>query len=385
MVRWGWVVGFLLIPWLTALVGPAAAVATGTGAASPDRRTAAARDISSLLLDAESGRVLEERNAGVIRPAGSFPQLMVLLLGLEQVAAGVLPLDVPVVPGPAAAALSRIPLREDETYVFSDLLKAIAVSGAADATMAVAETVAGSVPASIDLMNARGRRLGMADSTFADLGMPPGAAGAADAVPSRTTAGDLARLARALLAHDLVLHWTGLTGLPFHDGAVILRNVNPMVGSVAGVDGLHVSPGVGIVATANRGGMRLVAVVLGGSGGPVEGYALAAELIEHGFSHYERVDVVKAGERVNIPVRVRGGAVGQVVPVTDGAFCLVRRRGDEPRLELRYQLPGEMSAPVRRNQPVGELIVQQGGAILSVIPLVSPVSVSSAGILAAAP
>jgi len=392
-----------------------AAVATTAARSPATTRPAVARDASYLLLDVRSGRVLEERAAETLRPAGSFPQLMVLLLSLEQVALGVLPLDVPVAPGPAVVAgpataeaaggaapatpargsksaaahptpspavrSSRIPLRENETYLFSDLLKAIAVSSADDATVAVAETIAGSAPVSVEVMNARAQRLGMTATTFTDLGTADRAAGVP---PSQTSARDLGRLARALLDHDLVVHWTGLTGLPFQDGAIILRNINPMVGAVAGVDGLHVSPGVGVVATAERAGLRLVAVVLGAPV-PAEGYALAAQLLERGFAHYELVDVVKAGERVNLTVRVVDGSVGQITPVADRAFSLVRRRGEEPHLDVRYQVPAELPAPVRRNQPVGELIVQQNGAILSVIPLVSPVNVASTGILAAAP
>ena len=377
---------------------------------SPLPPVAAHPAFSYLLVDARSGRALEEHGADTVRPAGSFPQLMVLLLSLEQVALGVLPLDVPVAAGPLAAGTgpaptpaagatpiaraprqvapgtstpppvvgtARIPLRENETYLFSDLLKAIAVSGADDATVAVAETIAGSVPASLELMNARGQRLGLSGTTFTDLGrlgrIP-------DAPPSQTTARDLGRVARTLLEHDLVVQWTGLSGLPFQDGAILLRNVNPMVGAVPGVDGLHVSPGLGVVATGERAGLRLIAVVLGG-GASADGYALAAALLERGFSNYERVDVIKAGERVNLPIRVIDGSVNHLIPVAERGFALVRRRGEEPRIEVRYQVPEELAAPVQRNQPVGEVIVQQDGAILAVISLVSPLKVAATGIL----
>lgn len=379
MLRRGWVEGLLCFASVAALIcfAEVALAVTARASATP----AASRDISFLLMDALGGRVLEEFNSEALRPAGSFPRLMVLLLGLEQVALGVLSLDEPVAPGPAVAAQSGILLREDERYPFSDLLKAIAVSGAEDATVAVAETIAGSVPAGVELMNARALRLGMTATQFADLGR---SALQGDGASSQTSARELGRLARALLDHELVVHWSGLAGLPLKDGAVILRNTNPMVGAVAGVDGLHASAGFGVVATAERGGMRLLAVVLGATA-PAQCYATAAELLKRGFAQYERIDVVKEGERVNVPVRIAGGAVAEITPVTEGEFALVRRRGEESLIEVRYQMPGEIAAPVRRDQPIGELIVQQEGRILSVIPLVSPVNVAATGILAAAP
>ena len=122
---------------------------------------------------------------------------MVLLLSIEQAEMGTLPLAAPVTVSPLAAGLgsasTRIPLHADKPYLLGDLLKAMVVSSAVDAEVAVAEAIAGSFPACLDLMNARAQRLGLAATHYADLAGDQ-AAGAGG--PDSTTARDVARLAQ---------------------------------------------------------------------------------------------------------------------------------------------------------------------------------------------
>jgi D-alanyl-D-alanine carboxypeptidase (penicillin-binding protein 5/6) len=388
--RWWWLVGCLLC----------ALVLLGAGASAAAQPKAPQHLPSYVVIDAESGQVLDEHDADARHPAGSFNQLMLLLVSLEQAELSGLPIDVPVTIGPLAAAPpapvasrarrmsgsgQRIPLRQNETYLLSDLLKALAITAADDAAVAVAEAIAGSVPACLDFMNARAARLGLASTTYSSIGAAkPDPAAPSDA----TTARALARLAQVLVRHAVVLQWSSLPGLPFHDGAVLLRNINPLVGTIGGVDGLHVSSAedatFGIVATAQRDGLRLIAVVLGARSSDAR-YRLAADLLERGFAEYERVDLVKWGDRMNFPVQVLNGSVPSVTPVAGGTFSLLRRRGEEPRLDVYYQVPGVLSAPLRRDQPIGELVVRRDGEVRAVIPLLSAVNVTSTGVLAAAP
>jgi D-alanyl-D-alanine carboxypeptidase (penicillin-binding protein 5/6) len=386
MWRW-WVAGWLCLMCVRA-------------SAAPHRP--AARDVPSyILVDAEGAAVLEEHEADTHLPAGSASQLMLLLLSLEEAQLGALPIDVAVtigalaVPGDVGGGTSGarrvlagarlIPLQQDEAYLLSDLLKALAVTGADDAAVAVAEAIAGSVPACIELMNARAQRLGLESTHFARIGWVPVKSFAAEL--DTTTARSMARLARALVRRNVVLQWSSLPGLPFHGGAVLLRNVNSLVGKIAGVDGLQVSSTedgrYGIVATAERDGLRLIAVVLDAVTSE-ERYRVAAELLERGFSQYERVALVKQGDRMNFPVPVRDGSQPHITPVAGGAFTLLRRRGEEPHLELYYQVPSAVAAPLRRDQMIGELVVKEGSELRAVIPLLSPANVASGGALAAA-
>lgn len=356
-------------------------------APAPVRGIAPERQPTAMLIDADSGRSLREVGADAPRPPGSLSQLMLLLLSLEQSALGMLPLQVPVTLSEAAvtaaAAGFRVPLQAEKTYLLSDLLKAVTVASANDAAVAVAEAIGGSVPACVELMNARAQRLGMAGTHYSSVGNVSGAAAGEAEV---TTARDAARLAQALLRHPPVLEWASVSGVPFDQGAVLLRNTNQLLGAVPGVDGLQVSTvrvgrgtSYSVVATARRGALRLVAVVLDAPDTATR-YSMAADLLEWGFAHYERVEVAREGEPVNLAVRVLRGAVSQLTPVAARPLSLLRQRGDECDLELRYQLPVAVNAPLKRQQLIGEVIVQEKGQLLAVIPLSSPISVAGSDV-----
>jgi len=347
----------------------------------------AERQPTAILIDADSGRSLREIDADVPRPAGSLNQLMLLLISLEQAELGILRLQVPVTIGSAALTFGsgfRVPLRADRTYLLSDLLKAVAVSAASDAAVAVADAIAGSVPACLELMNARAQRLGMRATHYTSV---DGVDRRVAAVTDTTTARDLARLAQALLRHPTILEWASAAGVPFDEGAVLLRNSNQLVGAVHGVDGLQASnvragesTSYSVVATARRGALRLVAVVLDAPD-TARRYSAAAELLEWGFAHYERLELIRYAEPVNLPVRVRHGSVPQLTPIAGAAFSLLRQREHERDLQLRYQVPTALDAPVRRHQAVGEIIVEEKGQLVTVVPLLSPTDVSAVGVL----
>jgi D-alanyl-D-alanine carboxypeptidase (penicillin-binding protein 5/6) len=377
MRRWS---GGVLVVALTLRAAPTYAVVSG-----------APRGPATILIEAESGQVLREQDAESPRSEGSLNQLMLLLLGLEQSALGTLPLDVPVTisrdaVSAAAAGGVRVPLRSDQVYLLSDLLKAVAIAGASDAAVAAAEAIAGSVAACVELMNARAQRLGMTATHYSSVG---GANGDAGASSDTTTAHDLARLAEALVRQRLVLEWASLGGVPFADGAVLLRNTNGLLGAFAGADGLQISSArtaqggaYSIVATARRDNLRLIAVVLDAADTSTR-YATAADLLAWGFAHYQRIDLVHKGDTVNLPVQVVNGTIAQLTPVAGRTLTLLRRRDDDRDLQLRYQLPAFLTAPLRRQQRIGEIIVEERGKLVGVVPALSPVAVAVGGILSA--
>ncbi len=360
----------------------------------------------TILIDALSGQVLQEQNADAVVRSGSLNQLMVLLLSLEQAGMGALPLDVPVAVSATVASSApanpvrtaakakraktvappalppRLSLLSDRAYVLSDLLKAMLLTGSNDAAVAVAEAIAGSETACVELMNARAQRLGMEATRYATI--------TGDGAGDATTARDLARLAHALVQYAAVLEWSSLNGLPFDQGALLLHNTNQLIGTVAGVDGLQVASAAAghtvsysIVASALRGPLRLIAVVAAAPSS-AERYNAAVELLNWGFAHYERLEIVRKDEALNFTIHVRQGTVSEVTPVAGKTFSLLRRRDEEHDLQLRYQLPPLLTAPIKRQQQIGEIIVEEKGQLIGVVPVLSATRVGGTGILASA-
>ncbi len=243
---------------------------------------------SMILADAESGRVILAEEIDKQWPAASLTKMMVGLLALENIAEERFSLRTPVVMSERAtrARGRTIGLREGEEFPLGELLQAMLVTSANDASVAVAERIRGSVEACVEAMNRRARKLGMTQTAFQTVnGMPLSDGSAGDFSSAR----DLVTLAREILRHDLVLEWTSHDKVPFRDGSQMLPNTNRLVGKVDGVNGLKTGftsrARFNLVATAQRGSLNLIAVVLGGRSSRIR-FQSAEQFLEWGFSNY---------------------------------------------------------------------------------------------------
>lgn len=333
-----------------------------------------------LLADATSGRALREHNADEPLPVGALGQLMLALLVLERVDSGQLGWEQPLPVSAAAAAQAgaRLALREAEVLTLEEALRAMVIAGATDAAAVLSEALADSPAPLVALMNERARVLGMIGTEYGSLA---GSARARSQPVDVTTARDTSRLVAELLRRRRIVEWGALSGIPFRGGSVLLRNRNQLLESLPGTNGLLVADlprggGFHLVATARRGVFQLLAVVLGAADNGSR-YAATAELLEWGFATFERIDIVRAAEPLPVPVRIWGGAEEQLVPVAAGGYSLLRRRDEERRFELGFQLPDGLTAPIARDQRIGEVVVRENDQVVAVIPAVSPVEVSA--------
>jgi D-alanyl-D-alanine carboxypeptidase (penicillin-binding protein 5/6) len=342
---------------------------------------------SALLIDADSGRVLFQRNSTTPRPPASMVKMMVALLTFEALERGDLRLDqrVPISLAASRTGGSGILLRAGETLSLEDLLKAMLVASANGASVAIAETVAGSQQAMIARMNARARELGMSETVYRTVnGLPPRPHAGP---PDMTSASDLAILARKLLEHREVFRYSSRPVVPIRGGTVLLRNTNHLVGHMEGADGLKTGyfrkAGFNLTATATRKGMRLVAVVMGCPTLACR-FLKARELMEWGFAHFSKVNVIEAGQPLRVEVKVANGATDRVRPVAAEGLSYVL--GDEERRDVRvtFQLPATVSAPISRNQELGEIIIRDRRRILDVIPAISPTGIASSPVVSPA-
>ena len=244
---------------------------------------------AEVLMEAGSGRLLAEHHARMTWAPASLVKMMVMLIVVEDVRAGKIDWRDRVRVSARASQMggSQVYLKEGEVFPLEELMMAIAVGSANDASYAVAEHVAGDVGAFIERMNERARRLGMTGTRYANVhGLPA----LRDHEGNVTCAYDLAVLARELVRHPKVLEWTSTPQYPFRDETFVLRTTNALIGSFPGADGLKTghlsSSGFNLVATAEQEGIRLIAVVLGASTNR-DRTAESRRLLSSGFDYFQ--------------------------------------------------------------------------------------------------
>ena len=245
--------------------------------------------LGAIVVDAATGKVLFEDKADAKGYPASTLKLMDLLIILEKIEQKQLTLQDPVKVSAKASHIggSRVWLAEKETFSLDDMLYALTVQSANDVAVALAEKVAGSTEAFVELMNKRAQELGMTSTIIHSVhGLPPGVGQEHDV----TTARDFALLCRELLKHKDILRYTATRERAFRPNdpkhMVMMRNHDHLLGAVDGVDGLKTGyfseAGYSIAITAQRNGQRVIAMILGSTDRKVRD-AKAAELVAKGF------------------------------------------------------------------------------------------------------
>ncbi|CAM3426676.1 serine hydrolase [Hydrogenibacillus schlegelii] len=327
--------------------------------------------VSAILVDMDTGTVLYEKNADEKRPPASITKIMTLLLIMEALERGDIRITDVVTASERAASMggSQIFLAPGERMTVEDLIKAIAIASANDASVAMAEHLAGSEAAFVARMNEKAKALGMNNTHFANAtGLP--------VENHYTTARDIAIMSRALIAHEAVLRYTSLyedylrkdTDRPFW-----LVNTNRLVRFYEGMDGLKTGytseARYGLSATAKRGDLRLIAVVLGEPTAKTRNRDITA-MLDYGFAHYTSVVLVPKGTVVGA-VRVDKGDRPVVHATAPHAVSLLRKKGAAVgKPELAVTLPAVVPAPVHAGDPLGTLVVRDGDRTVRV-PLVA--------------
>ena len=336
---------------------------------------------AAILVEPESGQVLFEQNADVARPVASVTKVMTILLALEALAEGRVSLEDEFVVSEAAAGMggSQVLLDVGEVQPFSVLLKSTIVGSANDASVAIAEALYGSETVFVERMNERARQLGMTNTNFVNCtGLP--------AEGQQTTAWDVAVMTIAMLQHPQYFEFSGvwLDEVDHGDGRITqLTNTNKLVRLYEGCDGgktgSTTEAGYCISATAKRGDMRLVAVVLGADTGS-ERFDIATEMLDYGFAHYRLYPVAERGTKVRGELPVTGGDSEGVPLALDGDLTLLIQKGDEQGVQLVPSLPESIEAPVAAGQEVGSVEVVVGGRVVARIPVIATQEVTAKGL-----
>jgi D-alanyl-D-alanine carboxypeptidase (penicillin-binding protein 5/6) len=328
----------------------------------------------ALLEDADSGRVLMAYNADMEWPPASMAKMMLLLVAQEQINQGRFNSNdlVRISERAAHTGGSRVGLKQGDVYPLGELMKAALVKSANDAAVAIAEKIGGSVEAAVRMMNRRASELGMTHTEYQTVdGLPPRPTHDAD----RTNAYDLAMVGRAIIRETNLLRWSSQETMDFDNGVCMLRNTNHLIGHFEGCDGLKTGftfqAGFNVTSTAKRGNMRLIAVILGAPSNQ-QRFAQAAKLMEWGFDEFTAVSLLKSNQPLPVQVQVNSGPLIQPVAASD--LKVVVPRADASAVKLVYDIRPLIDGPVATGEPLGRVIVQDQGQVMTEVTAISPVT-----------
>ena len=331
---------------------------------------------SAVLMDAATGTVLYEKNAHEPLAPASVTKIMTLLLVMEALDSGRISWDDTVTASEAAAAKggSQVYLEPGEQMSMEEMIKSVAVVSANDCATALAEHVAGSEAAFVEMMNKRAAELGMADTHFVNC---TGLDDEPNAAEHLTTAYDIALMSRELLKHDRIREFTTIWMDTVRNGEFGLSNTNKLVRFYQGTTGLKTgytsSAGHCLSASAERDGLELIAVVLHCSSSG-ERFQSAKQLLDYGFAGYTLVTPDETTEIPAVPVLL--GEVDAITPVLSEASPVLVEKGQAGKITTRVEVAEQVRAPVEAGQRLGTLTIQSDGSPLAAVPLVAPEAVA---------
>ena len=350
------------------LAPPLATAQTPASPTDPTKKAATAEKpatyTSAILLEPETGKVLFEKDAHTPLPPASMVKMMTALIVMEKVGDGAVKLDDKVTASRWASKMggSQVYLKEGETMTVEDLLKAMMIHSANDATAALAEHVAGHSEAFVDLMNQRAESLGLKETRYHSVhGLPAGPGQEEDVM----SAADLATLGREMVKFPKIVELVAKSQEPFRDGAFTLVNPNHLLRTFPGADGIktgfHNKAGFCVTGSAIRGDLRLIVVVMGSST-KTECFKNATQLLNQGFATNRMLVPVKG--RVVLEgrdARVWGGVASTVPIAAKQDVKILIKKGEEKKVQVAVNVPDRVRAPITAGQAVGEVVVTFDG------------------------
>ena len=335
------------------------------------------------LIDARSGEILVEHNADMPLPPASLTKMMTSYVLAGEIAAGRISNDDMVVvsenswsQNPVFKGSSLMWIEPGMDVSIRDLKRGIVISSGNDATVAVAEHLAGSESAFADMMNSHAESLGMTDSYFVNAhGLPH---------PDHlATARDLATLAIAII-NSYPEEYAIYKEREFTYNNIRQYNRNTLIGEDPSVDGLKTGytkeAGYGLVASAKRRDMRLVSVVLGTSS-PNSRKSETRSLLNYGFRFFETLTLFSSLEELEKPRIWKGQQDYLSVGVAE-ELVLTLPRGKKKKLNTVVEVDPEISAPIALGDTLGTVKIMLEGEIVIETPLVALEAVEPGGFFA---
>ena len=339
---------------------------------------------AAYVIEQNSKQVLFAENEHTPLPTASMAKMMTLLITLEEIRAGTLKWDTPVTVSAKASKMggSQIYLRAGSVWPVKNLVIATMVQSANDAAQALGEKIGGSSEGFADIMNQRAQELGLTHSHFFD---PHGLPATDPSHNNVMCAHDLAVLGAELMKHQLMRDIAKIPEMPFRNGTLEkIYNPNHLINprkqdymqDATGIKTGYSGPaGYCITASASRNGIDLISVVMGAKPpkGPLSSFGIAGRLMNEAFSRYRKVTPLKKGSVVG-DATVQKGAAATVQAIAAGDASALVKRGEEKSVKVQFN-GSAVTAPVKKGQQVGEIIVMQGDKQIAKIPAVAAADV----------
>jgi serine-type D-Ala-D-Ala carboxypeptidase (penicillin-binding protein 5/6) len=332
---------------------------------------------SSMLLDFNSGQVLLEKDADVAVEPASLTKLMTAYVVFSEIKVGRLKLTDKVRVSEKAwrTGGSRMFIDLDSEVSVEDLLRGMIIQSGNDASVALAERVAGSEESFAGMMNQYGQKLGLTKSNFANVtGMPSD--------HHVSSARDMAKIAMAII-RDFPEYYGYYSEKTFVYKGISQQNRNILLKRDPSVDGMKTGftdkAKYCLVASAKRNNMRLISVILGAENPKIRA-AETQKMLNYGFQFYETQKVYGAGETINKP-RIWKGAEDMIPIGLNQDIYVTIARGQYSKIKPILQLNQRLIAPIRAGEPCGVLRLMIDDKVLLERPLVALQTVNEGGLV----
>lgn len=327
---------------------------------------------SAILIERDTGTVLFEKNSHEQLPPASMTKVMTMLLIMEALDKGKLSMNEKIRTSEYAASMggSQIFLEPGEEMTTKQMLEGIAIASGNDASVAMAERLAGSEEEFVKLMNKKAKELGLKNTEFKSATGLPGK-------NDHSTAHDMAIMAKELLKYEEITKFTSVYESYLRedtDKKFWLVNTNKLVRFYPGVDGLKTGftneAKYCLTATAEKDGMRVIAVVFGAPTSK-ERNAQVTKMLDYAFSQYKTHPMFKRNMSLG-QVAVSKGEKKRIEALTSEPISLLTKKGEGlEHIKQTVILDKNIKAPVKKGDKVGVLKLEQDGKTLVESPLVA--------------
>lgn len=363
---------FILMIVLAAVTPSALAEETGTVNLADDAK-------SAILIERDTGTVLYDKNSNEQLPPASMTKLMTMLLIMEAIDGGKLKLNEKIRTSEYAASMggTQIFLETGEEMTAEEMLTAIAIGSANDASVAMAERIAGSEEAFVELMNKKAKDLGLKDTLFQNsTGLP--------AENHYSSAHDMAMIAKELLKYEDITKYTSTYESYLRentDKKFWLVNTNKLVRFYQGVDGLKTGytseAKYCLTATAKKDDMRVIAVVFGAPTSKSRN-AQITKMLDYAFSQYETHPMYERNMAIG-KAKVSKGDKKTIEAITSEPISLLTKKGESiEEIKQEIVIMEDLKAPLKKGEKVGELKLVKEGKTLVKSPLIAKEKVEEA-------